>query len=499
MDHYIWDGLINYKLVSNYYTEEQKLFAIKIFQKDEQYIKTKYQTITSIDLKNEYFMLASAYSNLTILIFLLEVFEINKNYIDDDGYNFFLKSCAHNNSTEIIDFFLKNFGMNIYCKNNYGNNCLHCACMYNTNITIIKYLIEDIRINVTYINNVGDNCLTTACWQNSNVEIIKYLIEDVKMNHLHTNIYGENCLIEAVFGVCSITIIKYLIEKVGIDINYKIGNDNYLDILFTRKINASIEVIKYFIENTNIQLSLKRCTFKTFKEFIPSITRNYARLNELIKIGFITYCTDDMISVLQTLNPLVIKKEFREVANIGDPFDNKYNAFCNMVSKLECEIPLREYYALNKTPIEFYKVDVDFTYPSEILFKYKNISYHGHRKIVYNSMCLLKDIQETADFEDTIIINTHEYEIPTYIVNLYINSCYTQRFDMRNIETKDIIPFIKFVDQYPTNILMISNLERPLITFFAKHKIEYDSFMKDICNRYQLKLMYLVIKLQEFS
>ncbi len=53
--------------------------------------------------------------------------------------------------------------------------------------------------------------------------------------------------------------------------------------------------------------------------------------------------------------------------------------------------------------------------------------------------------------------------------------------------------FVKFIDQYPTNILSIDILESQIIDYYDNNKIEYDEFMRKICIKYQLKNMYIHI------
>ncbi len=98
-----------------------------------------------------------------------------------------------------------------------------------------------------------------------------------------------------------------------------------------------------------------------------------------------------------------------------------------------------------------------------------------------------------ADLSQGIILNGN---LPKYAINLYIQSCCTNNFNINKIKKSDIINFIKFIDQYPTNILSIGLLELDIIKYIDKFGIKYNdnTFLLDICKRYGLKSMYIHYK-----
>jgi len=84
------------------------------------------------------------------------------------------------------------------------------------------------------------------------------------------------------------------------------------------------------------------------------------------------------------------------------------------------------------------------------------------------------------------------------MINLYIQSICDEMFDINHIEKCDIYQFIRLIDQYPTTTLSIDQIEKQIIRFFLKNDIKFDNLMKDICERYRLKSMYLYIHNQNF-
>lgn len=68
-----------------------------------------------------------------------------------------------------------------------------------------------------------------------------------------------------------------------------------------------------------------------------------------------------------------------------------------------------------------------------------------------------KDISDLLDNETYITLkDTHT----SYLIQIYIMSCYTGYNDFNEIRPDDFIEFLKFIDWYPTNILSIEYLEQ---------------------------------------
>jgi hypothetical protein len=76
---------------------------------------------------------------------------------------------------------------------------------------------------------------------------------------------------------------------------------------------------------------------------------------------------------------------------------------------------------------------------------------------------------------------------------MYIGALHEKNPDIMSIKPDDVIPFIKFIDQYPAVNLSIDSLENEIMILFKKYEIVYDENMKDICIKYRLRYMYVDI------
>jgi hypothetical protein len=133
------------------------------------------------------------------------------------------------------------------------------------------------------------------------------------------------------------------------------------------------------------------------------------------------------------------------------------------------------------------RIIIDFSEKPEILFIHNNITYYGSRKIVYGNIYLLDDVTHW-DLNEPIVLDV---DVPKYIILLYIQSCYDGIFDINDIDKDDFKQFLNLVDQYPTKNLSIQSLEFCLINYMDKNMITFDDHLRNICNRYRLKYMYL--------
>ncbi len=419
--------------VDYFYTEEEKKFAMKLYKNDCEYIYLNYKNILKKDTMNDCFMIAVSFcDSVGIIKFIINKFNINKNYI-----------------------------------NKRGNNCLMSACMFNNNLLIIKYLIEDLEININYINeyfdpmggiknHFKDNCLTIGCRYNPNLAIIKYLIEDVKMNTNHVNYWKNNCFVLA----CE---------------------------------NNEVEIVKYLIEETDVILSIKTMSLALFKS-ISCDLKNYHRLNTILKLGYDKYDIISWHGTISLINSLFLDKNILELANISDPYDDNFDLFIKKINNITRSLPIE--IEVNKKSKKLKTQDFSVIQKSETLFEHNSICYFGDRNIVYNSMFILKGIilDDCFDFKDNIVLNViGQVPVPEYIINLYIEACYNKIFDIYNIEADDLIIFLKFIDQYPSNIISIDQLENDLIDFLHKNLIIPCDYILSTCKKYQLKRLYVFI------
>jgi len=394
--------------------------------------------------------------------------------------------------------------MSLDSKDYGGNNCLLIACSENKNLEIIKYLIEDQKMSINLHNDDGYNCLLIACRDNKNLEIIKYLIFDKEM-YVNYHVRGTSWACFDIACHNNPLIAAYILLQKSLDYGGK-----------------------------DVEITLRGVYYEKYIQIVQLIKNNHKQLNRLLLCGSNRYSAKKMVEIINVINPLKLQKDILDLYKIENPYNKKYSEFVKIVDDLyesfdkfdnkcydennneysvvgcidefgngydnfslsiapnltseQCmsNVKIAEItkYTLNKTKQPF---DINFA-KHDLLFKHNTICYYGDRNIVYDSILCLKDISDTYSFDQPVEL---EGSLSQYIINLYIQSMYTLSFDIDKIVPVDIFNFIKFVDQYPTSSLSIELLEGDIVKYFNEKKIDYNDTMKEICNRYGLKLMYM--------
>ncbi len=503
----IFNNLLNDEFVTNDYNEQSEKFAIKTYENDKNYLRENYEQIIDNKIKNDCFLISCAYSNdIENIKFFIDKLSININITNENGDNCLTIACWKNTNIDIIKFLIEDLKINIAHTDNYGHNCLLTACWNNANLNIVKYLIEDLKMDNGHKDKIGHNCLIYACLENGKLDVIKYLIEDLKMDIKYKNKYREDCLIFACWDNTNLDVIKYLIEKskskvlnkkiyayecfltaceknTNVDIlkylieKLKISVDIKC-ILRAEQTNPNKEVVKYLIDNITIIIDKNVLFFCEYKKFLILLTKNLPKLKQTFEQGISEY------------GILKIENMLHEIYNENMEF----NKFSILIDYFNFNISIK-----NKNIIEITKNDSirpldilvnDYSQNTTILFNHNNISYFGHKNIVYHSIKFIKEIEEVANFKEII---TLEGTLPKYAINVYIETCYKRKFNINRINPQDIIEFLKFIDQYPTNVLSIELLEHQIIDYFVKHNIKSNDTLKELCLRYRLKLLCLYI------
>jgi hypothetical protein len=436
---------------------------------------------------------------LPVIKYLVEECKMNVNQINEIGTNCLMSACQKNNNIDVIKYLIEEVQMNKECKNKYDNTCLHFACLDNTHVHVIKYLIEECKMNVNQLNKFGRNCLMLACEANKNVDVVKYFIEKLAMEKECKDSNGNNCLHLACRYNNNLGIIKYLVEDAKINVNAETNEKNCLQLLNDAYNDNSnnmseqsdiIENATYLIEKTSIDFNLNKLEFQFFEKVLPRIN-NYNKINKICNQALSIYTINRVISVMQKINPLLLNSECRILANIIDPFTMIFNEFIKLVDSVKCSIDEESSIIKPHKKQKHNTQHISHDYSNiEPLFTHNNISYCGNRNVVYDSILCIKEIKESADFKDVIVL---EGSLPSNIINMYINSCYTGVIELNQIKPIELIPFLKFIDQYPTTTLSIDLLENKIIDYIDKNNIEYNDTLKEFCFRYKLKYMYLQI------
>ena len=64
---------------------------------------------------------------------------------------------------------------------------------------------------------------------------------------------------------------------------------------------------------------------------------------------------------------------------------------------------------------------------------------------------------------------------------------------------ENLVHFLDFIDQYPTDILSIDALEMDLIKYLDKHEIKCVAYIKNVSTKYQLKHLYVWVHNQKYK
>lgn len=463
MNTVVWKRICSrLPITDSVYSDVDKMFAIKIFERDIDYLNANIQRIIDPVIRNECFAIAIVFSNETKIIDLLHLeLKPDMNYVDANGNNYLMCVCEGNSTKfEIIKYIIDEYKFemdNISVDGGY--NCFHNVLMNNTNVSIIKKLFEHYYERNNHTDNDGNDYLLTACRWN-NVAIVKYLVEDIKLDINVKNNQGLNCF------------------------HVAISNDD-------------TQCVQYIISCTNVNLSLKEVSFEDFKKVINLIKYNHDKFIILVDMGFFIYEFETMLGCITYIDPLLLNERFRNLIGVYDPFDETFSDFVSHVDSIPHVISLNTKIYCD-TPKTIKKTHHNnFRKHSELLFRHMGEPFFGSREIVYNRIPFLKALMndECIKFDDDIQIDT---PIPTYIMDMYIESCYSHSFDLNEMDPKDLIPLLKFIDQYPTDVFAINLIEIQLINYMYTNSIVPCKYIKNICNKYQLKYLYLLVHNSEY-
>ena len=471
----IFDLMINAGILCPHdtsgWTSSMKLFAVNVYQETHDYIRKNYKNIMDISLikdLRDYLIIAvsSAKSPETIKL-LSKLFEIDINTIE--------------RNIRVLD------GDRMMTGHGYVNyDCLTFACRYNSNLSVIDHVIKnsnDLR---------AINYLQIACRYNNNCDVIKYLVNhyDCIIDHISADSFKAACCL---FNekANNIDVVLYLIEafkKVSLT-----DNSDGTDISF-----ETLKKIIPFVQNNE--------RLNNLLMDVISLTDYYDTQNE-VALEQLGYNHDETRRFIKSLkiNPLLLKEEINDFLDV-DPMSIPFSQFMTMVDQITTDIPFVTNYCKNIVSPRGIKFCVQDDYfpdyaSMEPLFIHNKITYLGIRKRIYKSMLIFEDIVDIVDIIGGISSDNNLIELegdqPKYLINMYIHASYTgidrKVFNIKRIDPCDIIGFIRFIDQYPSNVLSIDLIEKDLIEYFNDKNIEYSQYMKDISIKYKLRYLYVDI------
>lgn len=424
---------------------DDKIFLREIIFNNRTYIINNHTKITSEITKNISLVLSAGFSDIQIIKFIIEKFELKDPL---DSYSLY-EACRNNHDLSVIKFLVEELKMNTNEPKFGAGNCLTYACSNNTNLDVIKYLTQELKLDANQFNDAHCDSFLNACL-NKNPKIIKYLIKNYKMNIYVKDEDGYDLIDSTVFNF-----------------------------------HEDSAILKYLIEETTIPIQLRKFGSQRYEEIILKITKNFKRLNELLTLGSNScFGKNFMIEIIKKINPLLLEPSWLNYAEIKSPYEYNFDQFIKYVDKLECVVPI----VLNTHQCMRINKKYTFNRPSDILFKSKDTTYYGDRQIVYSSMKLFEDMISHIDFKEPIELDPG---IPEYVINMFIQSCYTQQINIDDIGPEDFMKFIIFIDGYPTDYVSIEHLEDDLIEYMKNNVIGMNDRLKDIIKKYKLKKMYL--------
>lgn len=385
---------------------------------------------------------------------------------------------TYTNNIHTLDYLINCFNINLNCTDAHGMNLLMYCCQENNNIEILKYLIETKNMNprkhytrsIEFIDlpqfeywedvNGKEDLLSFACKSNS-LEIIKYLTKNIGLGeYRHYDSLGY-ILENAINFNPDANVIKYLIEKT--DVGLRIFKYNFSNLYFFSLINENEKRFNELIKHIFNNVKTKKNVDKFIKEFNLQLTNtNYLMLN------------DENLKLLKRMNP------FTEIA---------YSSFTELIDMMDSEIVIEK---KTMQPLIKERELINFLKPSNRLFVNNEITYYGDSEIVYKKMTIFKDID--LDFSDPPILSI---PLPSYLISMYLQSCYynTGFLDFNLIKTNnDFLKFLDFIDQYPTVDLSIDSREIEIVLYMLKNKVAVNQHIKDLCKKYSLRHLYIFIK-----
>jgi len=362
---------------------------------------------------------------------------------------------------------------------NQNQNCLMHACRYARNLRIVKYLINEKKMDPLITDNAGNNCLSIACLMNSDQDIIQFLVRDLKIDPHHRNINNQSCVDLGIVNSSNQLIVACLIS---------------------------------YSKDFNLNYYYKYFTLDRLPGLIGQI-HCYEKVNMLIKYGIDRYGFNRVSQIIQgiKINPYMLDQQNRRFFGLSVP--ESFRDKMTLINSTGCRIPIDLTHLSDQKNQDHKNQDQDqeqnhkkkrqktnpytsdHTQQTQLLFRHNGIDYWGHRVVVYNSIRILRKINNSHshsihDSDDVIVL---EGKLPKEIINHYIDLAIhgIRIIDLNIIKPADFINFLRFIDQYPTIYLSISLIENLIIRYMDQNNIRYNDYLKDMSIRYKLKNMYL--------
>lgn len=398
-------------------------------------------------------------------------------------------------------------------------SCVKVAVSYSNSVNIIDFLISTFNIDIsskTIVYTTVDDeefddkmfYISLAFRYNKNLNIIKYLVDKYCIDITSMQYTDNDCLFEACNENDSLEIIKYLIEEKNINVECdEKSYSEYFRAAISNK-NKNMEIVAYlfsYIEKVTKSWAtearyLDKLEISDLEKLLLCVINNkindennsyFSKVNILLR----TYAThyrynkERIVSfVKNNVNPLLISEKLWYCFDMESPYEKEFDEFMELVDELTCCIELPSTVTSTVTssfPNQFQCIDYTKLFP---IFKCNDIVYYGDRDVMYKTMLVINDIIDNCNFSECMMLET---KLPQYAINLYVHASHTSLFDLKLVSPNDISEFIKFIHQYPTTVLSIDKLAKDIISYFDSNKINYNEELKKIFVLYKLKYIYV--------
>lgn len=432
-------------------------------------------------------------TNLKIIKYLIEEKKMDSKYVDNNDDSYFSLACWKNANLNVIKYLIEiqAYKMSINHTNNSNHDCLVMACMGNAKLEIIEFLVEKLKVDVNTIHKNGYTYLSFACFGNTNLNVFKYFIEKCKMDVNHVTNKGDTCLTIACHNNKNLKVIEYFIDTHGMNIKHI--NYNGYNCLTESTYNNNLRIIEYLLKKGDIDLVQNNLLrIEQYIKILEAIRHDYSMFNKILALRIDSFDKNKIKSVCKKYNPLIFDDINGLKLNLDNPYYFDFETFTSYVDKLVA--PINK--SLAHANLDFsigsnFENDFDFE-NVKILFTHNNRKFYGDRKNVYESISILNELMDLCVEEEPDIVLSGN--LPAYVINKYITSCYNGFFNLETIKEEDFMEFITFLDKYPTKHLSIDKLDGQIVKYLQKHNIKnacIDDNLVSICKRYKLKDLYL--------
>jgi len=374
-----------------------------------------------------------------------------------------------------------------------GFNCLQTAIQrYDyrygvSNQETIEYMINVKKMDVTRIAETECMLCIALTNKKSDIHLIKYLLNKIKLSD---PILDQESMYPKYLKIATGTF--RCIEKKSDLLNYR----EILGLLISLMSVQQIEGFdtKLLIEGYCCKIFQK---IKYAKHLILSI-KEKEKLNIVLRkiISSGDYRKSKIIKMIRSVDLRLLNEEHARYAQI--PYINLgYDEFVKHVqenkNKNNCTY-MGHYFTQKMTEIHqpidqrLLAVDqIDNSCIPVLLFRYNGVPYYGNKKL-FDLMDFFKDNDSVNNGDAEI-----EGKVPKYLINLYLNQTLSGHIDLSQIDPSDIFEFIRFIDQYPSQVFAVNLIEQHLVQYITinsmSHGIPPD--ILDTFRRYDCKYIVL--------